>query len=77
MAAVMPGEVIIVVVVALALLFVLFCVWASKSIPRAIVFAVVFITVFPVVLIIGFVAVVAFSENADSGRPQHIEKSKR
>jgi hypothetical protein len=47
--------------------------WGSKSIPRAI----VFVVVFPVLLVITLTALMAFSQNADSGRLQHVERAKR
>lgn len=66
-----------IILVAALVFFITFVVWASKSIPRAIVFTVVLTVVFPFLLAIGYIALVAFSQNADSGRPQQVERAKR
>jgi hypothetical protein len=62
-----------IILVAALVFFVMFILWASKSIPRAI----VFVVVFPVLLAISLVALMAFNQNADSGPPQHVERAKR
>jgi hypothetical protein len=67
---------IAIILVAALVFFILFILWASKSISRAIVFAVVIAVLFPFLVVIGFTVLVAIGENADSGR-HHVERTKR
>jgi hypothetical protein len=60
--------------IAALVLLVLFILWASKSIARAIVFAVVMAIVFPVLLVVGFAMLAA---TAPDSPPQRIERTKR
>jgi hypothetical protein len=64
-----------IIIISVLVIFVLFILWASKSIARAIVFAVVIVFVLPIVMVIGFAMLAATDEG---GRPQQrIEKTKR
>lgn len=65
-----PALVALVWVVAFLVMLVI---WGSKSIPRAI----VFVIVFPIALCIALAALTVFNENANSGRPQHVERATR
>ena len=65
-----PALVALVWVVAFLVMLVI---WGSKSIPRAI----VFVIVFPIALCIALAALMVFNENANSGWPQHVERATR
>ena len=61
-----------IILVAALLGFVLFIRWGTRSIPHAI----VFVIVFPILLMIALAALM-FHPNADGERPHHVERATR
>jgi hypothetical protein len=64
---------VLIALVWVAAFLVMLVIWGSKSIPRAI----VFVVVFPIALCIALAAIMVFGENANSERPRHVERATR